>query len=380
MYLALFAGFESLGASLREDNNDLGIYHDAGEAILRGELPYRDFFIEYPPGSIPAFVPPAVFADGLFEYIDFFAHEMAVVLFASLVLVALAARRLLGPAGWLLPAVTFAAGAALLYPVALTRYDALVTLSLALAAFCAALGGRWVYLAYASLGFGAAAKLVPALAAFPLAAVRGRAVRGFALAGGIGLLFFAPALLFGGSRFVESFAYHAERGLQVESVWSSALMQLGMVEGITLGFGAFEVAGNGVELASSMSLPVTAMLLLLSGFVMYRERRSGGVPAESFPKYAAAFVLAFMIGSKVLSPQYLLWLLPLVPLAGGGIGASVSVLLLAACLLTTMIYPVYYESLIELRSPGEQLLVARNLLLVAMFALLLAKPAKREKR
>lgn len=379
MHWTLMSGFSTLSADLRENSNDLEIYWETGEAVLAGQLPYRDFFIEYPPGSIPAFVPPALFTDGRFEYINLFALEMAIVLLASLIFVALTARRLFGPASWLLPAVAFAVGTALLYPVAVTRYDALVTLSLAVAAFCAALGGRYVYVAYASLGLGAAAKLVPALAAVPLAAVRGKTLRGFALAGGIGVLFFAPALFFGGSRFIESFAYHAERGLQIESVWSSALMQLGLVEEITFGFGAYEVAGSGVNLASSLSLPATAVLLASVCLVMYREYRAGGLGAESFPRHAAAFVLAFMICSKVLSPQYMMWLLPLVPLVGGKVGATISGLLLAACLLTTLVFPLHYDSLLELRSPGEGLLIARNLLLVAMLALLLAKPTTRAK-
>lgn len=379
MYVALFTGFSTLSSNIREGSNDLAIYRDTGEAVVAGQIPYRDFFIEYPPGSIPAFVPPALFTDGRFEYINFFAHEMAIVLCASLVLVALAARRLLGPAAWLFPSVVFAVGAALLYPVALSRYDALVTLSLAAAAFCAALGGRWVYVAYASLGLGAAAKLVPALAAVPLAAIRGKTVRGFALAAAIGISFFAPALFFGGSRFIESFAYHAERGVQAESMWASILMYLGMAEGIVFGFGAFEVTGRGVELASSMSLPATAVLLALASFLMYREHRAGGIPPESFPRYAAVFVLAFMVGSKVLSPQYMLWLLPIAPLVGGKVGKGVSGILLAACLLTTLLFPYFYDSLLDLAAPGEGILIARNLLLVAMLALLLAKPTKKAK-
>lgn len=380
MYWALMAGFASLSPDLREGSNDLRIYREAGEAVLRGELPYRDFFIEYPPGSVPAFVPPALLTDGRFEYINFFAQEMALVLLASLVLIALTARRLFGARAWLLPSITFAIGAALLYPVAVTRYDAIVTLSLATAVFCAALGGRYVYVAYASLGLGAAAKLVPALAAIPLAAIREKAVRGFALAAAIGILFFAPALFFGGSRFIESFAYHAERGLQVESVWSSVLIQLGFVEGISLGFGAFQVEGRGVELASSLSLPVTAALLAFTCFVMYREYRADGfLRAESFPRHAAALVLAFIIGSKVLSPQYMLWLLPLLPLVGGSVGTAVSGILLAACLLTTLVFPVYYGSLLDVSSPGSELLMARNLLLIALWALLLAKPKTRKK-
>lgn len=378
MYWLLLRGFSTLSSNVREGSNDLEIYREAGEAVLNGQIPYRDFFIEYPPGSIPAFIPPALFTDGRFEYINFFANEMALVLLTSLVLVALAARRLLGPASWLLPSIVFAAGAALMYPVALSRYDALVTLSLAAAAFCATLGGRYVYVAYASLGLGAAAKLVPALAAVPLAATRGKTVRGLALAAVIGIIFFAPALFFGGGRFVESFAYHAERGIQVESVWASILIYLDLAERIGFGFGAFEVVGNGVGLASSLSLPATALLLLFTCFVMYREHRLAGLSPESFPRYAAAFVLAFMVASKVLSPQYMLWLLPLAPLVGGKVGKGVSGLLLAACLLTTLIFPIYYDTLLDLASPGEELLIARNLLLASMLALLLAKPASKK--
>jgi hypothetical protein len=379
MYYALLEGFSTLGPDLREDSNDLAIYRETGEAVLSGQIPYRDFFIEYPPGSIPSFVPPALLSDGRSEYINFFAHEMALVLCASLVLVSLAARRLFGASGWLFPALTFAAGAALLYPVALTRYDPMVTLSLAAAVFFAALGGRYVYLAYASLGLGAAAKLVPALAAFPLAAVRGRFIAGFAVCGAVGVLLFAPALYFGGERFIESFTYHTERGIQLESVWAAALIQFGFVEEVTFGFGAFEVAGSGVELASSLSLPLTAALLLLAGFVMYREHRSGDLDARSFPKYAAIFVLSFMVASKVLSPQYLLWLLPLVPLVGGKVGKVAAGLFVASCLLTTLVFPINYRSLIELSSPGEELLVARNLLLVAMLILLFAKTTAKAK-
>ncbi|MGI8538523.1 MAG: glycosyltransferase 87 family protein [Rubrobacteraceae bacterium] len=380
MYFALIKGFSTIEPANRENSNDLTIYRETGDAVLAGQIPYRDFFIEYPPGSIPAFVPPSLFTDGRFEYINFFAHEMALVLCASLVLVALAARRLLGPAAWLFPSVVFASGAALLYPVAVSRYDSMVTLSLAAAAFFAALGGRHVYLAYASLGLGAAAKLIPALAAVPLAAVRGKTIPGFALAGGIGVLFFAPALYFGGSRFIESFAYHAERGLQIESVWASALIHFGTIEDVSVGFGAYEVEGAGVGFASSMSLPATAVLLLLTCFFVYRGHRSVGLRAESFPRHAAAFVLAFMIGSKVLSPQYMLWLLPLIPLVGGRVGKGASALLVVSCLITTLIFPIYYTTLISLGSPGTELLAARNLLLLAIFALLLAKPTVTNKK
>ena len=373
LYWRLLALFAALPSDLREGSNDLAIYRDAGEAILRGQIPYRDFFIEYPPGSLPALVPPALFSVDKAGYIALFASEMALVLVAALVLTTLAARKLWGFWAWPVPALTFVAAAIMLYPVAVTRYDAVVALTLAVAAIGAALGGRYVYLAYASLGLGAAAKLVPALATVPLA--RRDAARGYAVFFGVLVLFFAPTVLLGGDRFLDSFAYHAERGLQVESLAASILMKLRWVTGISFEYGAFEVQGKGVGLASSLSLPMTGVLLLITALVMYRRR--GRLDAGRFPRYAAALILAFMLGSKVLSPQYMIWLLPIVPLGVGGLaGAGVSLIFLAACWTTTQVFPIHYGDLLNGRYPGPDLLLARNLLLVILWALLLFLPPR----
>jgi hypothetical protein len=373
LYRQLGARSAGLAPDLREGSNDLEIYRRAGEAVLRGELPYRDFFLEYPPGSLPAFIPPALFSSGKTGYIALFSSEMALVLVATLVLTALAARRLGGSWGWVVPAATLAGGGIMLYPVAVTRYDAVVALSLAVAALCASSGAR--YLAYASLGLGAAAKLVPALATLPLATSLRTAARGYAIFFGVLALFFVPALLLGGDGFAESLAYHADRGLQVESLAASVLMALGQVSGIVFEYGAFEAQGRGVDLARALSLPVTGALLLATAFSTYRAYRGGGNEARAFPRYAAALILAFMLGSKVLSPQYVIWLLPLVPLsAGGASGLVFSAVFLAACYLTTQVFPIHYDDLLNLRSPGPQLLLARNLLLVLLWGLLLLLP------
>ena len=172
MCLGLLVLSAGLPPDLREGSNDLSLYREAGESILRGEVPYRDFFIEYPPGSLPAFIPPALLSASRDGYINLFSLEMALTLAVTLLLTALTARRLRGSHAWILPAVTFALAALLLYPVAITRYDAVVALTLGLAVFFAALGGRFLVLAYASLGLGAAAKVVPALATIPLALAR----------------------------------------------------------------------------------------------------------------------------------------------------------------------------------------------------------------
>jgi uncharacterized membrane protein len=378
MCLGLLALSAKLPPGLREGSNDLFIYRHAGEAILRGEIPYRDFFIEYPPGSLLAFVPPALFSTDKAGYISFFTVEMAFVLAATLLLTALADRLARRSHAWILPSTTFVAAALLLYPVALTRYDALVALTLALAVLCATLGGRYVGLAYASLGFGAAAKLVPALATLPLALTRKGAARGYAIFFTVVTLSFAPFLLLGGGGLLESIAYQTDRGLQVESLAASILMAFGRVDDIAFEYGAFEVRGRAVGLAAFLSLPVTLTLLVVTGLVMYTKyRRLGRLGAEAFPRYAAALILAFMLGSKVLSPQYLIWLLPLVPLsAGGAAGLIVAMLFLAACFITTQVFPAHYGDLLQLHFPGPGLLLARNLLLAVLWVLMLFLPGK----
>jgi hypothetical protein len=372
--LILSAG---LPPDLREGSNDLSLYRQAGESILRGEVPYRNFFIEYPPGSLPAFVPPALFSASQASYINLFSLEMALTLVVTLLLTALGARRLGGSGTWILPAATFVLAALLLYPVAVTRYDAVVALTLGLAVFFATLGGRYLPLAYASLGLGTAAKFVPLLAVLPLALTRRGVARGCGVFLAVVALFFVPFALLGGRGLLQSFAYQAERGLQVESLAASVLMFLHSAESIAFEHGAFEVRGEGAGLATSLTPILTLLLLAVTGFAMWWEfRRCGGLEVGAFPRHAAALILAFMLGSRVLSPQYLIWLLPLVPLSAGGlVGTIICVLFLAACFTTTLVFPIHYADLLSFRYPGPELLVARNLLLVTLWITMLGLAA-----
>jgi hypothetical protein len=382
MYSELLRLFSGLTGGVGEGSLDLKTYRRAGEAILAGEVPYRDFFIEYPPGSLPFFVPPALFSESKPAYITFFTSEMALVLVAALVLTALSARALGRP--WPLPAVTFAAGAVLMYPVAVSRYDAVVAFTLAAAVTLAVRGrGRaWtIPLAWAFLGLGAAAKLIPALAAPPLALLSDRrdwkrtAALGAAAFSLVVAAFFVPAYLVGGKGFVDSFAYHADRGVQLESLISSALMKLGYVDKVRFEFGAIDVIGQGVRFWSRMSLFVTAALLIVTAGLLHREYAAGRLGPGQLPRFMAAFLLAFMLGSKVLSPQYVIWLLPLVPLCAGGLwGLGASGLFLATCWTTTRIFPYHYTELTGLDPSAVNLLVGRNLMLVVLWGLMLALP------
>jgi L-cystine uptake protein TcyP (sodium:dicarboxylate symporter family) len=89
---------------------------------------------------------------------------------------------------------------------------------------------------------------------------------------------------------------------------------------------------------------------------------------------ATALILEFMLGSNVLSPKYMIWLISLAPLsAEGTTGLGVSVVFLTACWITTLVFPIDYSDLVNLRLPGPSLLLARNLLLLHGSLLLLMR-------
>jgi hypothetical protein len=84
---------------------------------------------------------------------------------------------------------------------------------------------------------------------------------------------------------------------------------------------------------------------------------------------AAASLAAVVAFSKVISPQFLIWLVPLVPLVSGRLGLVASGLLSLALVLTQV--EVVYEH--PLRAGGWPVwaLLARNAVLVLLFVTLL---------
>src|SRR6185503_17551722 len=61
--LAVPSGGLFRGAKFR----DLHLYRQYGDALLDGRIPYRDFFVEYPPGAIPLFAAPSLAPGGAYD-------------------------------------------------------------------------------------------------------------------------------------------------------------------------------------------------------------------------------------------------------------------------------------------------------------------------
>jgi uncharacterized membrane protein len=335
---------------------DTNLYEHYGTAVRAGELPYRDFGLVYPPGALPVFVAPAFLGVG---YLEAFGWLMAALGVACVVLV------VLGDAEWW--GIAFVAVSPLLVgALAWTRFD-FWPATLTAAAVVALLRDRDRF-AWALLGAAVAAKVYPAVLV-PLAVAwtwRRRGPRELAFSAAIGAgvvaLAFAPFAVAAPHGLWRSLSNQLARPLQIESLAASALAVAGHPQVVT-GHGSQNLAGHGVLAALSSAV---ALAFLVSLWVAFAR---GPAERDRLVRHAAACVCAFVAFGKVLSPQYLIWLVPLVPLVRGRRGLAATAILGAALVATQVWFPVHYWSYAASfrRAP---LVLARNVFLVALLVVL----------
>ena len=168
-----------------------------------------------------------------------------------------------------------------------------------------------------------------------------------------------------------SVTYHAARGLEIESLYSGLLMGIAVLRGAAQQY-AFRFGS--IELVSGWSAAVAAVvpvlqLLSLSG-VAVAVRRS----APDLFRSVAAFILAFIVFGKVLSPQYVIWVLPFAACWAGPRADQQRWLLFAIALLTTAIHPWIWFALLRFEWWAVLVLNLRNAALLALLCWLLVAP------
>ena len=360
---------------------DTPTYEHYGDAIVRGELPYRDFVPEYPPLALPAFAVPSLVV-GADASLDDYATTLDVaMLVCGLALVAVVWWTLLAlgasGAALVLPLALVAVAPLLLGSLLLTRFD-LWPVLLTRAAVAALVGGR-DRLGAGLLGAAVAAKLYPAVL-LPIVAVwiwRRRGRRELLAAAGVFAAVLAvcvaPFLVIAPDGLGSSLWRQLDRPLQIESLPAAVLVLAGAAD-VESSHGSQNLAGNGgAALGVVMTVAAAAVLVWL----WLRFDRGAMEPAR-FVRYGAACVVAFIALGKVLSPQYLLWLVPLVPLVRGRRGLAGSLLLALALVLTQSWFPrQYWDYATGLDRGVAVLVVARDLVLLALLAVLVSRPRAR---
>ena len=354
--------------------SDVPVYVHYAGLVRGGAVPYRDFRFEYPPAALPALLLPAYMS---WSYATSFAVLMGVC-GAGCIVAAAVALRAVGAGAERTWVALIAIG---LSPLVLgslfdTRFDLWPTL-LAVGALAAVVRERPV-VSGALLGLGFAAKLWPAVL-LPIAVVHLWRRRGSADAFAVVAAFvataaacFVPFAILAPDGLRAMFADQFGRPLQVESLGAAVLMaaqHLGMHPLATVSSnGAQALSGRGAGLAADLSTVLEVAAVVAVWIAFARLRDAGG---ETTLLAAAATVCAVVAFDKVLSPQYLIWLVPFVLLVRGGSAVTAGGLVLALGLTQTW-FPWHYWSLaLGHAAPWSWYLLARDLALVALAGVLL---------
>jgi hypothetical protein len=313
----------------RQQIIDTPVYQGYGERILDGELPYRDFGLEYPPAALPAFFLPALAAEG--DYASAFELLMWGCAAAAIVFLAYTLTQVGASSARLCFAVVGLATAAKIYPV--------VLLPLALVWVAKRRGSREVW-----IGAGC---FLAAVAACVL-----------------------PFLILAPDGLADSVSRQLARPLQIESLGAAFLLaghQLGIYGPTVVNSAGSQNLDGSLPDALAGVQSGLQMAALIAVWALFAVRARG---REALLAGSAAAVAAFVTFGKVLSPQFLIWLLPLVPAVAGGAGLAACALLATALLTTQLWFPYRYWHVVNLEAAGWLVLV-RDLLLAVLYAVLL---------
>ena len=357
---------------------DTPVYQEYGEAMADGRVPYRDFEVEYPPAALPLFVLPTLAPSehygSVFDVL-MLACAAFTIAFGLAALAALEAS----PARLAAAALFMGLAPLALGSVVLSRYD-FWPAALVAAALAAFVSGR-ERVGFGVLGLAVAAKVYPAvLLPLGLAYVwrrhgpREAAVGLLAFAGVLGAVLL-PFLLIAPGGLWASLSEQLGRPLQIESLGSAALLaahRLGLYEpGVVSSHGSQNLSGALPDALAAL-LTIAQAAALVAVWALFAR---GAAAGERLLTGSAAAVAAFIAFAKVLSPQFLIWLVPLVPLVAGSTGLAACSLLGAALVTTQLWFPTRYWDVVALQRAGWLVLV-RDLLLVALLGVLLAALAQ----
>jgi hypothetical protein len=351
---------------------DVGLYGEYARGLLDGRIPYRDVFVEYPPGAFAVFTPPALLPEEAYRHS--FKVLMAVLGVATIVVAALILVRLGTSTRRLYGALAALALSPLaLGPVSLNTYDIWPALLVA-AALCALLYERPT-LAFGLLGLAVTAKVYPAalLPAFCVAVGRRRLARPVFAFAGVVLLVVGPFAIVGWDGLWESVDAQAGRALQIESLGGALLLaahRLGVYEaevvrGSTLALSR-DLAGSVPDALAVATGIVQLVAIVLVAWLFARGDRGG----ERLVAATAATVAVFLAFARFLSPQYAVWLVPLVPLVAVPFGVVASALL-AGALIAAQLWFFHYREVFDLEGI-VWLVVVRDVMLLALAAVLVA--------
>jgi MFS family permease len=350
---------------------DVPLYRYYADLFLEGLLPYREVGFEYPPLAAPLLALPGLFSLDPETY----RYAFAILAFVLACGVLLATGRLAALGGgreWV---------AVLVVAIAPVATGAMIRTHFDLApVFClvaglAAIAAARSKTGFALLGVGGAIKLFP-LAAVPVAAAwligrgrRGEAAAGLAIAGAVMALVVGAAIGLSADGASNAVEYHVERPVQVESLPATVL------NGIEEAGGRAPEAVNshrsdGLKHPAADAITVGFLALLLIVLVVLTATASAAGDVRGLALAGLASAAAVAAFGKVLSPQFMVWLIPLAAVAWAWRMHFLAAITSATIAVTLVWFPDRYFDLVARDEPLLAAVAVRNglLLLALVFA------------
>ncbi|MEZ0066632.1 hypothetical protein ABIA32_002644 [Streptacidiphilus sp. MAP12-20] len=338
--------------------NDVKVIYQSWAEVLRtGTFPMDDVTWQYPPLAAAAILLP-LWLPG-----SYFTGFLTLVLAcdAAAMLLLLRARR---NGGGVAGAQLWIVAVPLLGPVVYCRFDLVVTL-VAMAALLALTERPRLAGTLANLG--ALLKVWPVLLLVGAAPGRrgARVWISCAVTGAV-VCFLIAVSMTGAFSFLD---FQQNRGIEIESLGALpfyfASLFLRWPGHAEMHYGSLEFLGPHVHAISQLMLALSALSL---GFLVLWRLRARRWSRATAADAGLAAVLLFTVTSRVISPQYLVWLIGVAAVCltvEGSCQRPVAWLLVAAVPLTTLEFPVMFGDLVNRTVLGTALITSRNLLLLA---------------
>jgi hypothetical protein len=344
-------------------------YFRYASRIVRGEMPYRDFFLEYPPLALVPFTLPRLLSASPFVWERLYTWQILLWDLLGLGFITWASLQL-GRS----PVLTlgmYTLGLVAIGPLITQRFD-LVPAVLMLMALTAYMDHRHK-LAWGALTLSIITKVYTLVIA-PLVVIDlamrcqlRRIAFGVALVSLMGLAILIAVIAFSPQALTDFVTFHQQRGAEIESMYANVGLLAHIVTSAPLEtsyeFMSVNASSPLVDRLIRYSLPVTVLGLLALYALYYKRWNHCRRHRQMLVNYATGAILIFVVCNKVLSPQYLIWLLPLIPLTGSAMAAIMFVL---AAALTTVLYPMNFGDLTAMAPWAVVTLTVRNVLLLAL--------------
>ncbi|MET7759791.1 glycosyltransferase 87 family protein [Streptomyces sp. NPDC005389] len=357
MVLLLLRDNLGIGGVRRE----VDLYRHWYEQFAQGTFPPGDVTWQYPPGAGLVIMSP-----GVLPWLTYLQAFVALTLLADAVVTGALARAdsaRLTHGAWI-----WVCGLPLLLHLPLARYDVQTTALAVLALLALTARSTAAHqLGGALAGIGAMVKVWPALAL--IGTPRGRTTREAWTAAIVAALALLATLALFFSDSLGFLRQQGSRGIQIESLGGTALA-LAEAGGIWPGrvefrYGAFEYVGPYVSSLGHLALLLT--VIAFGWLLLWRVRAHRWTAATPLDAALTA-VLLFTVTSRVISPQYMIWLLGLAAVcltSRSTVMRPVALLLLPAAALSSLAYPLLYDHVVAGTPEGLTVMVLRNALLLA---------------